>query len=206
MALRPSLRPQVIIGLYDAVHTLDIFLDYVCPFSAKLANKVETILKPLLGPGSRYEGKVKVIVRLHVQPWHASSTLTHEAGLAVLRASPDNFWPFSLQLFKQQEDYFDVPSQDLTPRQIREKLAQLASNLLPSDALAEFKDLLTLKGEFLNGGTGVTDDLKYNTKFSRQNGIHVSPTVMWDGLVANEVSSGWEQQDWVDFFESKVAQ
>ena len=83
-----------------------------------MANKVETILKPLLGPGSRYEGKVKVIVRLHVQPWHASSTLTHEAGLAVsslavspvrdfkftfnpfkvLRASPLNFWPFSLQV------------------------------------------------------------------------------------------------------------
>ena len=171
-----------------------------------MANKVETILKPLLGSGSKYEGKVKVIVRLHVQPWHASSTLTHEAGLAVspksltlsptrdfqkkknpikvLRASPENFWPFSLQvsfelnynsysssllnqfydkkLFKHQEDYFDVPSQDLTPRQIREKLAQLASNLLPSDALSAFKDLLTLKGEFLNGGTGVTNDLKYN--------------------------------------------
>jgi len=172
--------------------------------SAKMANKVETILKPLLGFGGKYEGKVKVIFRLHVQPWHASSTLTHEAGLAVLRASPHNFWPFSLQLFKHQEDYFDVPSQDLTPRQIREKLAELASNLLPSNALAEFKDLLTLKGGFSNGGTEVTNDLKYNTKFSRQNGIHVSPTVMWDGLVANEVSSGWEQQDWVNFFESKI--
>ena len=52
-------------------------------YSAKMANKIETILKPLLGPGGKYEGKVKVIVRLHVQPWHASSTLTHEAGLAV---------------------------------------------------------------------------------------------------------------------------
>ena len=66
-------------------------------------------------------------------------------------------------MFKQQKDYFDVPSQDLTPRQIPENLAQLASNLLPSNALAEFKDLLTLKGESLNGGTGVTDDLKYNS-------------------------------------------
>ena len=118
-------------------------------------------------------------------------------------------------------------------------LAQLASNLLPSNALAEFEALLTPKGgRDLNGGTGVTDDLKYNSmcfssqkdpsiqissslssyiciylsisislfsaKFSRQNGIHVSPTVMWDGLVANEVSSGWEQQDWINFFESKV--
>ena len=41
-------------------------------------------------------------------------------------------------------------------------------------------------------------------KFSRQNGIHVSPSVMWDGLIANEVSSGWEQQDWVNFFASRV--
>ena len=48
-----------------------------------MANKVETILRPLLGPGSKYDGKVKVIFRLQVQPWHASSTLTHEAGLAV---------------------------------------------------------------------------------------------------------------------------
>jgi len=203
MALQPALHPQVIIGPYDAPHTLDMFLDYVCPFSAKIANKIETILKPLLGPGSKYKGKVKVIVRLQVQPWHASSTLTHEAGLAVLRVSPENFWPFSLLLFKHQEDYFDIPSQDLTPRQIREKLAQLASNVLPSNSLAEFKDLLTLKGS-PNGGTGVTDDLKYNIKFSRQNSIHVSPTVMWDGLIANEVSSGWEQKNWADFFEQKV--
>lgn len=67
-------------------------------------------------------------------------------------------------MFKHQEDYFDVPSQDLTPRQIREKLAQLASNLLPPSALAEFKGLLTVKGGgHLNAGTGVTDDLKYNS-------------------------------------------
>jgi len=201
--LQPALHPQIIIGTYDAPHTLDIFLDYVCPFSAKIANKVETIIKSLLGPGSKYEGKVKVIFRLQVQPWHASSTLTHEAGLAVLRVSPENFWRFSLELFKHQGDYFDIPSQDLSPRQIREKLAQLASNVIPSKHLAEFKDLLTLKGS-PNGGTGVTDDLKYNIKFARQNSIHVSPTVMWDGLVANDVSSGWEQKNWVDFFEQKV--
>lgn len=52
-------------------------------FSAKMANKIETILKPLLGPGGKYEAKVKVIFRLQVQPWHSSSTLTHEAGLAA---------------------------------------------------------------------------------------------------------------------------
>ena len=34
-------------------------------------------------PGGQYDGKVKVIFRNQVQPWHASSTFVHEAGLAV---------------------------------------------------------------------------------------------------------------------------
>ncbi|KAL5487984.1 hypothetical protein ACEPAI_6092 [Sanghuangporus weigelae] len=55
-----------------------------------------------------------------------------------------------------------------------------------------------------NGGIAVTDELKYNIKFGRQNGIHVSPTVLWDGLVANEISSSWTEQDWNDFFKAKV--
>jgi hypothetical protein len=52
-------------------------------YSAKLSLAIEKVLKPLLGAGGKYDGKVKAIVRLHVQPWHASSTLTHEAALAV---------------------------------------------------------------------------------------------------------------------------
>ena len=81
--------------------------------SAKLAFTLENTVKPLL-QNPRYEGKVKVIFRPHVQPWHVMSTITHEAGLAVsalmtesmfgceskksqaLRASPEHFWPFSM--------------------------------------------------------------------------------------------------------------
>ena len=41
-------------------------------------------------------------------------------------------------------------------------------------------------------------------KFSRQNCIHVSPTVLWDGLVANEISSSWGEKEWKEFLEKKV--
>ena len=58
-------------------------MDYVCPFSAKLANAINTVLVPLFAKGGKYDGKVKVIFRNQVQPWHASSTWVHEAGLAV---------------------------------------------------------------------------------------------------------------------------
>ncbi|KAG1796898.1 uncharacterized protein BJ212DRAFT_1489159 [Suillus subaureus] len=126
-------------------------------------------------------------MRLQVQPWHATSTYTHEAGLAVVRAAPEKFWTFSLALFKQQAEFFDGPSSNLTPLQF----------------VAMFKDLLKLKPT-PNGGVGVTDDLKYTIKFARQNGVHVSPTALWDGLIANQVSSSWGEKEWTEFLAKNV--
>ncbi|KAF7965680.1 hypothetical protein HWV62_9103 [Athelia sp. TMB] len=203
MALQPTLRGLVVAGTAHAPHTLDIFLDYVCPYSAKLALAIEGVLKPLLSHGGHYDGRVKAIFRLQVQPWHASSTFVHEAALGVLRVSPESFWPFSLGLFQKQGEYFDIPSSTLTPLQIREKLVKLAAEYIPASKVDELKELLTLKSS-PNGGIAVTDDLKYTIKFSRQNGIHVSPTVLWDGLVANEISSSWGEKEWTEFLHAKV--
>jgi hypothetical protein len=58
-------------------------VDYVCPFSAKMARAIDGVLRPLLASGGKYDRKVKVIFRNQVQPWHASSTYVHEASLAV---------------------------------------------------------------------------------------------------------------------------
>ena len=79
----------LIINSIKIILETNVFFFLAILSSAKMANKIETILKPLLGPDSKFEGKVKVIIRLHVQPWHASSTLTHEAGLAVSYFFPD---------------------------------------------------------------------------------------------------------------------
>jgi len=203
MALQPSLWPLIVAGRDSASHTLDMFLDYVCPFSAKMALTIESVLKPLFGTGGQYDGKVKVIIRLQVQPWHGSSTFTHEAALAVARVSPTHFWPFSLALFRKQGDFFDIPTSNQTPLQIRENLANVAAQVIPPDAIDGFKELLKLKGS-PNGGVAVTDDLKYNIKFARQNSIHVSPTVLWDGLVAGEISSSWGEKEWKEFLAQKV--
>ncbi|OAX42059.1 hypothetical protein K503DRAFT_734422 [Rhizopogon vinicolor AM-OR11-026] len=203
MALQPSLRSMIIAGAYDAPHTLDIFLDYVCPFSAKLSFAIDNVLKPLVDVGGQYYGKVKVIMRLQVQPWHATSTYTHEAGLAVARAAPEKFWPFSIALFKQQAEFFDIPSSTMTALQIREKLGSIAAQLITEEQMITFKELLTLKPT-PNGGNAVTDDLKYTVKFSRQNGVHVSPTVFWDGLVANQISSSWGEKEWTEFLAKNV--
>ena len=48
-----------------------------------MTRALNSIVKPLVDAGGQYEGKVKVIFRNQVQPWHASSTLVHEASIAV---------------------------------------------------------------------------------------------------------------------------
>ena len=40
-------------------------------------------------------------------------------------------------------------------------------------------------------------EVKWHAKYSRQNGIHVSPTFMIDGLVQADMSSGDAVDDWV---------
>jgi hypothetical protein len=67
------------------------------------------------------------------------------------------------QFFKVQDDFYDIPSSTLTPLQIREKLAQVAAQVIPTDKVDAFKDLLVHKTS-PNGGVDVTDDLKYTSK------------------------------------------
>ena len=100
-------------------------------------------------------------MRPHPQPWHASSTLVHEAALAVAKAAPTKFWAYSLALFKAQEAFYDIPTQSVGPSVTRENLADLGkeSATLSDEEVLAVKDLLKLKST-PNGGTGVTDDLK----------------------------------------------
>lgn len=121
---------------------------------------MESILKPLLS-SPKYDGKVKIILRPHPQPWHASSTLVHEAALAVAKVAPAAYWAYSLALFKAQEGFYDIPMESSTPAATRDKLASLGkeSGTLSDGEIQAVKDLLKLK-DTPNGGNGVTDDLK----------------------------------------------
>ena len=50
----------------------------------------------------------------------------------------------------------------------------------------------------------LTLDFFYIVKFGRQNGIHVSPSVLWNGLYQSQIESAWGEKEWSEFFASKV--
>lgn len=56
----------------------------------------------------------------------------------------------------------------------------------------------------LNTGNGVTNDLKVQVKANRMVGVHVTPTVVFDGVVANEISSSWSVEQWEEWLGKNV--
>lgn len=122
----------------------------------------------------QYSSKLQVIFRLHIQPWHPSSTLTHEAGAAVLRLAPDKFWDFSAVLFERQTEFFDVSVVNDTRNKTYERLAKLAGSVgVDEQKLLDLLKIPEQPGDngALNTGNQVTNDIKWMIK--------VRPTAIW---------------------------
>jgi len=207
MALAPKFAGQAFSSgiTPKTVHTLELYLDYVCPFSKKMFNTVYDSVVPLVE--KKYESKVQIIFRQQVQPWHPSSTLVHEAGVAILRVDQDKYWQFSKALFEKQTDYFDVNVVNETRNATYKKLAKLAGSIGVDETkiydLLEVADKPAEDGS-LNIGNKVTDDLKVLIKAARLVGVHVSPTVLFNGLVENSISSSFTAEQWDEWLQKNV--
>ncbi|CAO2657018.1 Nn.00g058210.m01.CDS01 [Neocucurbitaria sp. VM-36] len=210
MALAPKFAGQKLASnaiTPKAVHTLELYLDYVCPFSAKLFKTVftTTLRKTLL---EKYGDRVVTIFRQQIQPWHPSSTLVHEAGYAVQKVDSSKFYDFSEKLFEQQKDFFDVNVVNETRNATYKRLAKIAGSVGVDEG--KVYDLLKISDKpaedgGLNTGNGVTNDVKVQVKQNRMAGVHVTPTVVFDGIVNNDISSGWTQQQWEEWLEKNVS-
>lgn len=56
----------------------------------------------------------------------------------------------------------------------------------------------------LNTGNGVTADVKTQVKMNRLVGIHVTPTVVFDGVVNGDISSSWTKEQWEEWLQKNV--
>jgi protein-disulfide isomerase len=143
-------------------------------------NTVYNTVRPHVA--STYPSSVSIIFRPQIQPWHPSSTLCHEAAVAVLKLRPELFWPFSAKLFDKQLDFFDVNVVRESRNQTYERLADIAADVGVDKA--ELLSYLHVVDKPIDGsynvGNKVTDDLKKLVKANRLVGVHVTPTVLFN--------------------------
>jgi hypothetical protein len=160
----------------------EAFLEPTCPFSVKAFGKLDALLD------QAGEERLTVKLRLQSQPWHmysgvivrcilAASTL--DAGKAAAKAV------MAAVGAHREEFEFDRhcggPNLETTPNEIIKRIEGY-SGLDLAEAFA-IPDL--------------DREIKWHCKYARQNGIHVSPTFMVDGLVRADMSSGDSVADWV---------
>ncbi|EEQ34947.1 conserved hypothetical protein [Microsporum canis CBS 113480] len=210
MALNPKFAGMKL-GPTETRHTLELYLDYVCPFSALLFGTFYKDVLPSLP--ENISSCLTVIFRPQIQPWHPSSTLVHEAALAVLKLAPEKFWHFSSVLFEHQKEYFDLSVVNETRGMTYKRLAKLASEEAGVDDKA-MRDLLYVGYERvgadknLNIGNGVTEDVKAITRANRVVGVHVTPTVFFNswckGIVEMIIDSKFTKEQWIEWLEEKV--
>jgi hypothetical protein len=160
----------------------EVFLEPTCPFSAKAFGKLDETLQ------SAGTNNVTLKIWLHSQPWHlfsgvitrcalAASTLGEGKGaakkvLAGVAAHRDKFEP---------ADHCSGPLLALSP----------------ADVIARVEEHSGLKLAEAYALPKLDQEVKRHTKYARQNGIHVSPTFMIDGLVQSDMSSGDAVSAWV---------
>ena len=153
----------------------EAFLEPTCPFSVRAFGKLDDLL------GLAGEDRVTIKLRLQSQPWHmysgvivrcilAASTLaggkaTAKSVMAAVAAHREEF---------EFERHCRGPNMDATP----------------SDIIARIEGYSGVKLAEAFAIPDLDREIKWHCRYARQNGIHVSPTFMIDGLVQVDMSSG----------------
>jgi protein-disulfide isomerase len=161
---------------------LEVFLEPTCPFSARAFSKLDDLL------AQAGENRITIKIRLQSQPWHmysgvivrcilAASTLEggKQAAKAVMAAVAAHREEFEF------DHHCGGANMDATPNDIIARI-EAYSGIQVARAFA-IPDL--------------DREIKWHCRYARQNGIHVSPTFMIDGLVQPGMSSGDDVSVWV---------
>jgi hypothetical protein len=187
-------------GLTCAPHVIESFLDYTCPYSARFHTKLVKDVMPWVE--ANYPDQVQYVFCHQVQSWRPQATNMHEATLACERLDHTAFSAYTLNLFEHQHEFMDEAVCNLSRNDIYHKLAQYLPDRVDKEAF--LKLLLIQEGEGKGKGNAVTDDLKWWLKYARGRDIHVSPTVMWDGITEPGKDSGTAVEEWKAWFKAKL--
>lgn len=176
-------RPADVLTWGHGPRTLEVFLEPTCPFSGRAFGKFDELM------ARAGEERLTLKIRLLPQPWHTFSPVTVRAVLAATTTTDggrDAAKRVLAAVFAHRErfeptDHCAGPVLDRSPREVLAEIEQLSGV-----ALAEAFAVPAL-----------TNDVKWQAKYARQNGAHVTPTFMVDGLVVADMGSGETVEAWL---------
>ncbi|MEG3350381.1 thioredoxin [Novacetimonas sp. GS1] len=161
----------------------EIFVEPTCPFSVRALGKLDALLRQV------GEERITVRILFQSQPWHMFSGVIVRAILAAstLKGGKETARRVMDAVGAHREEFEFTnhcagPNMDATPNDILRRMEQYSGV-----ALEEAFALPDLQSA-----------IKWHCKYARQNGIHVSPTFMVDGLIDPAISSGDSVDAWIE--------
>lgn len=162
---------------------LEVFIEPTCPFCVRALKKMHPLLERV------GEDRLTIKLRLHQQPWHLYSAVVTRCIIAAstLENGRDRAWKVIEAVMGHREEFVfknhaTGPNRQTTPDEVIAWLEALSGVELA--AAFDIPDL--------------DDEAKWHAKYSRQNGIHVSPTFILNGLIQPQMGSGDAVEDWAD--------
>jgi len=203
MSITPKMPLGHRIGAADAPVKLESWYDFACPFSAKSFLTLTQQVLPTYE--EKAPGQIQFLHYQYPQPWHAPGAYAAEVSLAVEAVDPSCYLATCKHFFERQEDLvFDKVSYSMSRSEMYAMLATAAAQASGVDATA-----VLAKVDFLatspNAGNEMGQLIKWYAKHGRKNGIHVTPTVLVNGIEEPSISSSWTPAMWTDYLDQKLA-
>jgi len=153
----------------------EAFLEPTCPFSARAFGKLDDLLS-LAG-----EDRITIKIRLQSQPWHMYSGVIVRCILAASMLEGGKAAAKSVMAaVAAHREEFEFERHCRGPNM----------NATPSDIITRIEGYSGVKLAEAFAIPDLDREIKWHCRYARQNGIHVSPTFMIDGLVQVDMSSG----------------
>ena len=160
---------------------LEIFMEPTCPFCKRTFDKLPQLVS-VVGAD-----KMTAKIRFVSQPWHLFSPIVTRSILAASATTGGTEAALKVMahIFENREAYeFENhcagPNMHRTPTDIIDSISKGTG--------VDIAEAFKLKS--------VDQALRWHAKYGRQNGIHVSPTFMINGLVEPNMSSGQSIEEW----------
>lgn len=170
-------------------HRFEVFLEPTCPFSARAFAKLDAFLAHA---GAQ---NVTVKIRLQSQPWHMFSGILTRAILAASTTSGGKEAAKAVMaaIYADREsyeftDHATGPNMDETPEGLLTRLITASG--------------VNFRQAFDHPALDL--EIKWHCKYARQNGIHVSPTFMIDGLALPNIGSGDPVEEWAKHLDTPL--
>jgi hypothetical protein len=219
----PRFYPGLSVGNKAKGVVCEIFVDFACPYSRKIFTTLSDITSD-----NTYTDKMVFTFHNAIQPWHHQSLWLHESSFAVRMLYPDTEAAYWKALFADAPSWYDKEIYGLARGDFYDKIAAFAAGVVVANT--SNSDVDDVKGRLLQWiipplqkggdfpveakallGSSPDDDenavfplSRQIVKFQRKRGVHVTPTVFFNGIEQEQISSGWSVKEWKEFLDQAL--